>query len=58
MERALDGASISKIQVHYDMCEHEPFDDKDTGQTKCAKCGRFLLLCRRVNGKPILQPEG
>ncbi len=40
------------------MCQHEPIDDKDTGQTVCRKCGKILLLCKRVNGKPTLEPMG
>jgi len=40
------------------MCQHEPIDHPITGQTYCKKCGQFLLLCRRVNGKPTLQPMG
>lgn len=40
------------------MCRHEPIDDEFTGQTICKKCGRILLLCKRVNGKPTLQSMG
>ena len=40
------------------MCKHEPVDDKNTGQTYCKKCGKLLLLCKRKNGKPILQSMG
>ena len=40
------------------MCRHEPVDDKDTGQTVCKKCGRLLLLCKRVNENPVLQSQG
>jgi hypothetical protein len=40
------------------MCRHKPVDDKYTGQTYCMKCGKLLLLCKRVNGKPILESIG
>ena len=40
------------------MCEHEPVDDKKTGQTYCKKCGKFILLAKRVDGKPTLKSMG
>ncbi len=40
------------------MCRHEPVDDKNTGQTYCKKCGKLILLCKRLNGKPMLKSIG
>jgi len=40
------------------MCRHEPIDDKFTGQTVCKKCGKILLLCKRIDGKPTLESMG